>query len=351
MEDEITADTKEDLRKYNQDQLFVVRKSVVRLFLKGYSQRKIAEITGMNLRRVSFVIKEYKATGKVPHPEVRGRKAGEKRLLSPAQEKEIKRLIVDKNPNQLKFDCFLWTANTVRELVLQRFGIKIGKTSIVRYLESWGMSVQRPSKQCYRQNLKSVEVFIENVYPSIKKLAKEENAEIYFGDETGVNNQAYNPAGYAPRNHPPVVKVETSRETVNMLSAVSMSGEHKFMLYDDSTTQQKLMEFMDKLIADKKKDKVYLILDNLKVHHGKLIQAYIEKNKTQISVFYFPSYSPELNPDEYLNNVLKMYMHTGIPPRTKAQITEKMKTFMESLQPDNIQKLFNHPKLSYQNND
>jgi transposase len=45
---------------------------------------------------------------------------------------------------------------------------------------------------------------------------------------------------------------------------------------------------------------VYLILDNLKVHLSKDVAKWLEKKKDKIAVFYLPSYSPELNPDEYL---------------------------------------------------
>ncbi|MDR3186048.1 MAG: hypothetical protein LBU04_04490 [Christensenellaceae bacterium] len=71
------------------------------------------------------------------------------------------------------------------------------------------MSCQRPAKQDTKQNHENTEIFKKEIYPSIKKMANEQNAEIYFGDESGINNQAYSPMGYAPKNCPPVVKFET----------------------------------------------------------------------------------------------------------------------------------------------
>ena len=58
------------------------------------------------------------------------------------------------------------------------------------------------------------------------------------------------------------------------------------------------IEFMHRLVKDAAK-KVFFIVDNLKVHHGKKVQKWLEKNKDSIEVFYIPSYSPDLNPDEY----------------------------------------------------
>lgn len=60
-----------------------------------------------------------------------------------------------------------------------------------------------------------------------------------------------------------------------------------------------LIDFMMRLVNDAKR-KVYLILDNLRVHHAKPVKEWLEAHKKMIEVFYLPAYSPELNPEEYL---------------------------------------------------
>ena len=91
---------------------------------------------------------------------------------------------------------------------------------------------------------------------------------IYWGDETGIDNCSNCERGFAPKGQPPVLPVETKRERLNMLSALSRQGNVRFMLYEDSMNQQRLIQFMDRLIRTSNQ-KVFLILDNLKVHHGK----------------------------------------------------------------------------------
>jgi len=329
-------------------ELKVKWKQICKMSDERISQTIIAKVVGKSEATVSFVLKLYEQTGKIPMPLKRGRKVGEKKLLSLEQEKEIKDLIIDKSPDQLKFECFLWTANTVRELIKQRYGIELGKQTMVEYLQNWGMSCQRPIKRAAKKKPQETEAFKKEVYPKFKRLANSQNAEIFFADETGINNQAYNPMGYAPKNCPPVVPFETHRETVNMLSAVSPSGEHKFMLYREKTTQQTLIEFTRRLIKEKKKDKIFIFLDNLKVHHGKLFKEFIERNKNTISVFYFPSYSPEINPQEYLNNILKQNIHSGMPPKNQKEIENKTNNFMQNVTPEKIKKIFEHPNLNYQ---
>ena len=89
------------------------------------------------------------------------------------------------------------------------------------------------------------------------------------------------------------------RHRVNMLSAVNSQGKVRFMIYQDTMNQQRLIRFMERLIRDSKQ-KVFLILGNLNVHHGKLAASWLEKHKDKIEVLFLPPYAPEYNPDEYL---------------------------------------------------
>ncbi|MGB5965689.1 MAG: transposase [Sulfurimonadaceae bacterium] len=62
--------------------------------------------------------------------------------------------------------------------------------------------------------------------------------------------------------------------------------------------------FLERLIKSSDK-KVFLILDNLRVHHSKIVKAWVKEHQEQIALFYLPAYSLDLNPDEYLNNDFK----------------------------------------------
>lgn len=170
----------------------------------------------------------------------------------------------------------------------------------------------------------------------------------YWGDETGVSNCETVERGFAPKGRPPVLPVETKRERVNMLSAISSEGNVRFMVYQDAMNQQRLIQFMQRLIRTSER-KVFLVLDNLKVHHGKLVEAWLEKRKDKIEVFFLPPYAPEYNPDEYLNHALKLSVHTGNLPYTAQDISHKIHSFMRRLQhnPSQVTRFFLHPHLSY----
>ena len=87
---------------------------------------------------------------------------------------------------------------------------------------------------------------------------------------------------------------------------------------------EKLIDFMTRLVADSKK-KVFLILDNLRVHHSKAVAAWLEDHKNQIELFFLPPYAPEYNPDELLNSDIKRYAGAKLSPRTQAELEANVK--------------------------
>ena len=110
----------------------------------------------------------------------------------------------------------------------------------------------------------------------------------------------------------------------------------------------KLIEFLEALIKDAGK-KIFLILDNLRVHHSKPVKAWLEKHKEKIEVFYLPSYSPELNPDERLNADLKQALGSRVQHRTKAKLKQATENHMRMLEnhPQRVAAYFRDPKVKY----
>jgi len=257
-------------------------------------------------------------------------------------------MLVDKTPDQLKLSFALWTRDAVRLAIKQSYGRDLPLRTITDYLKRWGFTPQKPTKRAYEQNPKLVEQWHQTVYPEILARAKQEKAEIHWGDETGIQNDAYNAKGFAPKGKTPVVRINAVKSRVNMISSITNRGKVRFMLYRETMTAKVLIKFMSRLIKDSDR-KMFLILDNLRVHHSKVVKAWLEENKEQIAAFFLPSYSPELNPDEYLNGDLKHNIRSGLPARSEKALIKKTRSFMRKLQnrPKHVQNYFRHPKIAY----
>ena len=85
-------------------------------------------------------------------------------------------------------------------------------------------------------------------------------------------------------------------ETLSTISTVTNQGKVEFMIYEGTMNADRFITFLKQLIKGKKQ-KIYLILDNLRVHHSKIVKEWVAENKEGIELFFLPSYSPEKNPD------------------------------------------------------
>lgn len=340
---------KQDARKLSTDAQQEIRHIAIRLREAGKKYKDISKILNVHHTTICRWYKTYLKGGfESLRIKKRGRPEGSCRTLDEKQERKIRKLITDKYPNQMKFDFALWTRGAVRGVIKQTFDIAMPIRTVGEYLKRWGFTPQRPLKKAYRQNPKAVERWLKDEYPAISERAKRENAEIHWGDETGLCNDSYHGRSYAPKGETPEIRIHPRCERVNLISSITNRGKVRFMIYNDKMNSATLINFMKRLVKDSDR-KIFLILDNLRVHHSYVVKDWAELNIEYIELFFLPSYSPELNPDEYLNCDLKDGVHSKSPAGTKEQLKKRAISHLRKLQklPARIKKYFEHPKIRY----
>lgn len=325
------------------------REQAIRLYLEGRRREDIARIIDVHLASVGDWIRRYKKGGiEALTIGQRGRRTGEGRTLTPAQEQRLKDMVMGKNPEQMKLPFALWSSTAIRALIKDQWLIELPQRAISRYMKRWGFTPQKGAKRAYERSDAATQQWLSETYPKIKKRAALCGGEIFWGDETGVTNQCQHSRGYAPKGQTPVVTTQAKRFRTNLISAVNNQGKLRFMMYSETMTARVLIRFMKRLIKDAQR-KVFLILDNLRVHHAKLVKAWLEKYKDHIEVYYLPAYAPDMNPDEYLNGDLKQGIRASSPARNQKQLEKKVLGHMRKLQalPSRIRSYFSHPSIQY----
>jgi transposase len=270
-------------------------------------------------------------------------------VLSQAQEQAIQSLIIQNRPEQLQMDFCLWSRAAVGQLIRQEFGIDLQVRSIGKYLTRWGFTPQKPIKRAYEQKPEAVQAWLAGEYPGIEQRARSEGAEIHWGDETALVNTDVRGRSYAPVGKTPVaMAVGGTRHKLSMIATVTNQGKTRWMIIDEAFDAEKFIEFLSALIKDAGK-KVFLILDNLRVHHSRLVKAWAAERADQIELFYLPSYSPQLNPEERLNADLKQEMGKRVPVRTKAKLREAASQHMAMLEqsPERVMAYFQDKRVRY----
>lgn len=93
---------------------------------------------------------------------------------------------MQKSPLQFKFEFALWTREMIQEIILKKFKVKLGLSSVSRLLKQLGLICQRPMFKARQQRSQQVKNWLKKVFPKIKSRAQIEKADIYFADEAGI---------------------------------------------------------------------------------------------------------------------------------------------------------------------
>jgi transposase len=325
------------------------RRQVIGLRESGLTYAAIAAQTGLSQTGVFNICQrfsEHGMTGLRSGP--RGPAPGTTRLLNAAQEVEIRALICRQMPDELGLPYALWSRAAVRAVVEQRCGVRLAVRTTGTYLRRWGFTAQKPLRRAYEQRPDEVRCWLEQDYPAIAAQAKGEGGAIFWGDETGLRGDDVRGRSYAPRGHTPTVRPCHRRIKLGLISAVTNKGELRWMVLDGAIKATIWIGFLARLVRDAD-CKVFLILDNLRVHRAHLVRKWLAAHTAQIEVFYLPSYSPELNPDEVLNADLKHAVTRKPPARNLRQLKCAVISHMRRLAklPNRIRSFFNHQPVRY----
>lgn len=323
---------KRDARKLSRDAQYELRRCCIRMLQSGKKQSEV--VSALEISRVSVVRwwRIYRREGMSGlQLKKRGRSHGQKRRLTHEQEKSIQRMLIEKTPNQLKLPFALWTRKAVQEAVLQHHKVKLPIRTVGEYLSRWGFTPQKPIKRAYEQQPERIKKWLDEEYPCIARRAGKEKAEILWGDETGISSHDNRGRGYAPKGRTPVVHSPGKRFSTSMISAISNGGLLRFMVYEGALRTGTFVNFLRRLIKDSGR-KIFLIVDNLRVHHATKVEKWLEAHREDVELFFLPPYSPEHNPDEYLNHDVKTQVRQQPAPRSGGELQNGLRFYMRRLQ-------------------
>jgi len=325
-----------------------LRKRVIRsVFVNGLSQSEAARTHRVSRTSVHNWCKAHEAGGE---RRLRSNKRGRPREspLKGHQAATVVNLVRDNCPDQLKLGFALWSRAAVQKLLAERFGVHRSVWTIGRYLQRWNFTPQKPVQKAYEKDPQAVQQWLDEDYPAIRRKAGREGAEIHWGDQMAMRSDHQTGTSYSPKGQTPVVPGTGQRFRCNLISTVTNRGTVRFMIFTRRFTAALMIEFLQRLIRDVD-GKVFLILDQHPVHRSKQVTRWLDAHADQLEVYFLPGYSPELNPDEYLNQDVKANAVGRQRPSDQAQMISQVRTYLQSTQkqPEIVRGYFDHPDVTY----
>lgn len=336
----------DDGRKLDHATLEAIRIRAIQQIEAGIHPEDIATALGFNRSTVFGWIAKYREGGvdalrSKPVP-------GRQPKMSGDNIARLYTVIVGADPRQLQFDFALWTREMVRTVIQREFGISLSAVSVGRLLRKMGLSPQRPVWRATQQDPEAVRRWREQEYPAIRAESEQVNATIYFGDEAGIRMDYHAGTTWAPVGQTPVVASSGDRKSVSMLSAIGALGELHFDLQIGTVNSAVFVDFCRKLLADDG-GTVFLIVDRSRVHTSKETSDFVESTNGRLKLYFLPSYSPELNPDEWVWKNVKhdRIGRTGADSQTHLFSIARQALTRLKQTPAIVRGFFRDPALSY----
>ena len=139
-------------------------------------------------------------------------------------------------------------------------------------------------------------------------------------------------------------------QRVYAMSAISSQGDFSYEVKGKAFTGEATVEFLKKLLS-KTKEKIMVIWDNASIHYCRVVKEFLKTQRqgTRLHLVRYPTYSPELNPDEQVWHQVKcaglknQYYQNIKELKTKVTAElEKLKT-----KPELIKRFFYEPKVGF----
>ena len=307
--------SKFNVRKFRQYDKVGIQRHAIRLHESdNHSPEVIALILGVSSRSVYRWVSWFKSKGwaafELPKPSRRCK-------LTEEQLGEIILLILNQIPTACGYETNLWTRKIIAHEIFKKFEISFSETSIGRILRRNKITPQKPIRKAYQQNKEVVEEFVNFTFPSLVEKAKNEGALIHWLDETQARCDANIGRTWGKQGDTPIIPANAKKERINVIGTIDHNGGTDFMTYEGNTDTSIVISFID-MLAKKKKEKIYIILDNAHYHKSKALIEHIEiHHKGWLELVYLPPYSPELNPAELIWAHLKSHGLNRILTKTK----------------------------------
>jgi transposase len=336
-----------DARKIPDEAMNYLRRIAVRAVVeKRQSPELIAEIFGISRSSIYEWLRWYRdggenaldtqsAPGAIP-------------VILPHMDQWLKHTILNSTPADHGYDTVRWTLKILVDLLQQRFGIWVSDSTVALHLHRMKLSCQVPCYRAQEQDPDQVDDFLDHKFPMIEKVAEKIGADIGFEDEAGVGVMTRSGRTWGEVDYPPVVPVVTQRGGYNVLSIITATGESHYAGEERHIDGKRYVGFLQKVLRERTRPLI-VIADNASYHRSAGVRQFVLEHRKQIRMFFLPTYSPELNPDEQVWNEIKRRKLEKQPIKSKFNLKRRLYDELESLQQkvERIKSFFQLPDTRY----
>jgi transposase len=106
---------------------------------------------------------------------------------------------------------------------------------------------------------------------------------------------------WSEKGKQPLIKQKQyKRERLTLFGSVNPISGEVIVQQAEKGNARTFKRYLKKVLRHYRnmKGTIYMILDNVRFHHAKILKTFLEKHKEKLKLFFLPAYSPDFNPIE-----------------------------------------------------
>ncbi len=241
-------------------------------------------------------------------------------------------MAVQATPAEVGIDLANWNWKVVRQFIETRCGIRLSRSTCLRYLHRLGFVYKRPKKRLLKADEAKRAAFVEE-YAALLAEAQATGAKIFFVDEAHFRADGDLRGKWVLKGQPALVDSTCPRwgEKASYYSAVCLeTGEVEAMELMGTSSSATSTAFLRQLRANHP-GPLIVIWDNGPAHGGDDVRAYLATPGNGLRVLRLPAYSPDFNADEAIWAWVREEVTANTCLGTKAKVQEKVAQLFEGL--------------------
>ncbi len=306
-----------------------IRRQGYRLLKRGVPKSRIASTLGV--ARMTVFRWEQKMEKEGPTSWKDKPNPGRPPKLTPRQKKKLRKILVD-GAQTRGYATDLWTLKRLAEVIEEEFGVKYRESGVWYVLQDLGFSAQVPLQRAMERDEKYMRHWVKVEWPKLVARSRRTGATLLFLDESAKQSDPNVRRTWSPEGTRPEIHVrQGDRMKLSLISAVGVKGKLYFQVQLENFDGGGVIEFLRYLLRHVRGE-ILLLWDNGTIHRRKDVKGFLWEKRKRLETRRFPSYAPELNPDEMVWNALKYQRLANWYPRTKEEILEGVEREMRWLQ-------------------
>ena len=228
-------------------------------------------------------------------------RSGRPTKITKDDEKEIRRIIDENDPKKYGINASSYTTKELQLYFTKYRGKFIDEETFRVHLIWTGAHYVKAQLRYKEGDLKRQIEFAQNFVFLLKNGFF---TKILFLNEMSVSTSARNEYGWTYDQRLVVDAPQSHVEKANYLGAVEVSEGTIIETVRKSAKTQSFLQLLHKIEQHYPNDKMLIIMDNSAVHHCRKVDEFFKDAENMKPLFMLP-YSPDLNPEEYVHNVLR----------------------------------------------